>query len=265
MVLDKQNETKAERKARKAALRAAKEAETYKTSGGHVNILCVRFGNKYGPEYVVKLRNMVERHLTVPYVFNCLTDDPKPIEGVNSIVQKNAGYVKGWWHKVHMFDPGLPLSGRILYFDLDVVIHNNINKLVTTYKDDFIGIRDLNRKFHPNFKYLNSSVMSWNHGTQSHLLTRFRESPSAAMRMPGDQDWIWKNSQSIMKFWPDDWIQSYKWEIRSRNELWLKNGIRQFRNNVDHPKIHPNCCIAVFHGEPNPAQVGDKFVLDNWR
>ena len=116
-----------------------------------IAVLCVRFGTRYGREYVERLRNMVSRHLTVPYEFFCLTDDQHPIDGVRSIVRPNEGYAKGWWHKVHMFDPGLGLCGRVLYFDLDVVIHQNIDKLVLGYDREFLGIRDFNRKFNPQW------------------------------------------------------------------------------------------------------------------
>jgi hypothetical protein len=261
-------ETKAERKARKSALRFKREQEKLSSQGIEVpplNVLCVRFGNKYSQEYVVRLRNMVKRHLTIPYKFYCLTDDPKPLEGVELIVQNNAGYVKGWWHKVHMFDPKLPITGRILYMDLDVIVCNRIDKLVTVWPHDFLGIRDFNRKFHPAYKYLNSSVMSWIAGTQSYIFENFKNDPSSAMRMPGDQDWTWKCAKDKIKFWPDNWIQSYKWEIRSRDELVLKQGHRLFRDKRDDIVIDPDCCIAVFHGDPNPAHVDDKFVVDNWK
>jgi hypothetical protein len=58
---------------------------------------------------------------------------------------------------------------------------------------------------------------------------------------------------------------SYKWEIRSRDELSVINGKRQFktvRNDIRPPL---DCSIAVFHGEPNPQDVQDKFVVDNWQ
>jgi len=272
MVFDKSKETKAERKARKAAFRAAKLQQTVDKrvgrmtqAGHHVNVLCVRFGNKYGADYVVKLRNMVERHLTLPYTFHCLTDDPRPLQGVNSIVQKNKGYAKGWWHKVQMFDPHLPISGKILYLDLDVIVCNSLDKFFTVYPNDFLGIRDFNRKFHTNFQYLNSSVMHFSAGTQTHIYNMFQANPSNAMRMQGDQDWIWSTSKSKIKFWPDNWVQSYKWEIRSRNELGLVNGHRQFKTVRDDIVIDPNCSIAVFHGDPNPAAVQDKFVATHWK
>ena len=270
--------TKEQRRAYKAerkALKAIAKEEQVRLSNlppPHVidetnkpSILCVRFGNRYGREYVERLRNMVSRNLTLPYEFVCLTDDQRPIEGVRSIYQPNAGYLKGWWHKVHMFDPSLHLGNRILYFDLDVVIHNSIDKLLTTNLGSFVGIHDFNRKFFANWSYMNSSVMIWNHREQRHIYDNFKANPKEAQRLQGDQDWIWKLGRAHIKFWPRDWIQSYKWEIRSRDQLVVKNGKRAFRTD-DHDIVpHPDCCVTVFHGDPKPQDVRDKFVVENWQ
>ena len=50
-------------------------------------VLCVRFGYRYGRDYVERLRNMVSRNLTLPYEFVCLTDDKIPIEGVGRYIK----------------------------------------------------------------------------------------------------------------------------------------------------------------------------------
>ena len=50
-----------------------------------LTVLCVRFGEKYGPEYVERLRNMVPRNITIPYEFACLTDDQRSIKGVKTL------------------------------------------------------------------------------------------------------------------------------------------------------------------------------------
>lgn len=228
-------------------------------------VLCVRFGNLYGREYVERLRNMVSRNLTIPHRFVCLTDDNHQITGVENIVRPNGGYKKGWWHKVHMFDPFLPLSGRILYFDLDLVVHSNIDKLITSYSNEFVGIRDFNRKFHSKWQYLNSSIMSWTHGTNSDIWLQFQKDPSAAQRFAGDQDWIWKLCKDKITFFPDDWIQSYKWEVRSKNDLQQINGKRKFRTENHSILPDQNCCVYVFHGEPKPQDVKDQFIVDNWK
>ena len=229
-----------------------------------ITVLCVRFGNKYGTEYVEKLRNMVSRHLTVPYEFCCLTDDQHPIEGVKSIVRSNEGYTKGWWHKVHMFDPSLGLKGRVLYMDLDVIIHNNINRLVVGQEKRFMGIRDFNRKFNPNWNILNSSVMSWPSGLHPDIFTTFKTDPKKAQRLHGDQDWIWQVAKSRITFWPDRWILSYKWEVRDRSEI-LYSGIQRTFKSIRNALIPRDCSICVFHGDPNPHDVKDPYVVDNWR
>lgn len=263
--------SKEERRRLKAEKRAAKLAASENNLEisndleiDKITILCVRFGNKYGREYVERLRNMISRHITVPYEIVCLTDDQHSISDVRKIYQPNSNYARGWWHKVHMFDSNLPLAGRILYFDLDVVICNNIDKLATYSTKNFIGIHDFNRKFFPSWQYLNSSVMAWNHGTQSHIYNQFIKDPNQAQRLQGDQDWIWKLCKENIKFWPKEWIMSYKWEIRSRDELIVANAKRQFKTVKDDVKVHPECSVAVFHGEPNPLDVRDKFVIDNW-
>ena len=228
-----------------------------------VTVLCVKFGTRYGREYVERLRNMVSKHLTVPYEFVCLTDDQHPISGVRSIIQKPAGYSKLWWHKDHMFDPSLPISGKILYFDLDIVIHQNIDKLLISNSNQFLGIRDFNRKFYASWQYLNSSAMSWYAGHHSYIYENFKKDPASAMKLQGDQDWIWKTGKSKISFWPDEWIQSYKWEIRSRDELKVRTGIHGFKT-LSNVEPSPGCCVAVFHGDPKPQDVQDKFVVDNW-
>jgi len=268
MQSSKENLSKEQRKRLKAQTKADKlSSQTQDLAQNFKNpltILCVRFGNLYGREYVERLRNMVSRNITIPYRFCCLTDDNHPIEGVDTIYQPNAGYRKGWWHKVHMFNPNLNISGRILYFDLDIIVHSNIDKLIVSYDKEFLGIRDFNRKFFPSWQYLNSSVMSWIHGSNSFIWHEYNKDVNSAQKLQGDQDWIWKIARPHIKFWPEDWIQSYKWETRSRSDLILVNGKRKFKTVNDNIKPDPRCCVSVFHGDPKPQDVQDKFVVDNW-
>ena len=90
-------------------------------------IVCLKHGTKYSSQYVNNLYNMVKRHCTVPYEFVCFTDDLRDIDpNIKTITLKPLG-VSGWWYKPIFFDKNFPLDGNILYFDLDVVIHKNID------------------------------------------------------------------------------------------------------------------------------------------
>ena len=48
-----------------------------------VNVLCIKWGSKYGPDYVNRLHNMVRRHLHRPFRFVCLCDDRAGIDPVD--------------------------------------------------------------------------------------------------------------------------------------------------------------------------------------
>lgn len=230
-----------------------------------ISVVCVRFGTAYNRVYVRKLRNMVQRHLSEPYEFVCLTDDPTPIRGVKSIVQQPRDYKKGWWYKMHMFDPALDLQKTVLYFDLDIIIHHDIDKLLNVNKHKITGIRDFNRKFNPRWNSLNSSVLCWQHGKHNELWEEFDKNPAQAQRFPGDQDWLWQKAKKKIDFYPDDWIQSYKWEVRKRSELVGRAEHREFNKIDNQAKANGNSCVTVFHGYPKPENTYDKFVLDNWR
>ena len=45
-----------------------------------VNVICIKWGTKYGPDYVNKLQSMVQRHLHRPFRFVCMTDDTTGID-----------------------------------------------------------------------------------------------------------------------------------------------------------------------------------------
>ena len=47
--------------------------------GAQRHVLCMKWGTKYGPEYVNRLYAMVRRHLRGDFRFVCLTDDARGI------------------------------------------------------------------------------------------------------------------------------------------------------------------------------------------
>ncbi|RYH13798.1 hypothetical protein EON65_34825, partial [archaeon] len=110
-----------------------------------LTIVCVKYGQKYGPEYVIRLFNMIEKTWSVfsngnagwrEFRFVCLTDDPVGLQ----VVQQRGGKVLplaiahlehivkagGWWSKVSIFNTSAYVSAAscssILYVDLDTVI-----------------------------------------------------------------------------------------------------------------------------------------------
>ena len=230
------------------------------------HVICVKWGNKYSARYVNVLKNMVARHTTVPYAFHCLTDDPAGIDtDVNVVKLPTDPWIKIWWSKLWMFAPEMPVKGNILFFDLDVVIFDNIDDLFSHNAGKFMIIRDFNRCRIKDWKLSNSSVMRWESGTLDYLYTEFKDKSARVMQQNhGDQDWITKRARNDINWWPEEWIRSYKWEMVGFKDtkLLTQDGKKFFRTPA---KIEPGNKVAVFHGQPNPMECADKFVEDNWR
>lgn len=89
-----------------------------------VNILCLywvgdRFrGRDFSLRDVTRLYQSVFKHMDRPFDFYCLTNTKEALPaGVHRIPLKYAW--PGWWSKMEIHRPDLPITGRTLYMDLD--------------------------------------------------------------------------------------------------------------------------------------------------
>ena len=133
------------------------------------NVLCIKWGSKYSAEYVNKLYNMVERHLTLTHRFICLTDDPTglhPLIETRPLLRTDLKYS---YTKFELFEKELhDITGQILFLDLDVVINNSIDDLFLYEPDaEFVGIKDW------KIDCINASCMRFNVGEHSYIIRFF--------------------------------------------------------------------------------------------
>jgi hypothetical protein len=210
---------------------------------------------------------MVERNLTVPHEFVCYTEDPNGINPQITVKKLSLmSGIQGWWYKPMFFNPDLELKGTILFLDLDLIIFNNIDYLFTYKPGTFCIIRDFNRCLVRDYTKFNSSVFRLETGQHSQVYTKLYENPkNVVTRFHGDQDWIYHSVKSDFSYWPDEWIQSYKWEMRGKPDMTRDAyGKKNFKTPGE-PLVKPTTSIAVFHGEPNPDNCIDPWCKDNWR
>jgi hypothetical protein len=108
-------------------------------------------GRHYSTRYVDVLRNMVKRNLTLPHRFVCLSDvEDVPCERIPLIANW-----PGFYSKIELYRPGL-FKGPVLYFDLDTVIHGNIDALAHKAMQSTFGCTS-----DPKGGHFNSSVVSF--------------------------------------------------------------------------------------------------------
>ena len=208
---------------------------------------------------------MVRRHCTVPFGFACITEDPSHInQDIKIIPVPQLNGIQGWWYKPWVFSQELPLEGTIIFLDLDIVIIGNIDSLWTYNPDKFSIIRDFNRCSIKDWSKFNSSIFKFEKGRFDFVWNNLIRDITITRKLHGDQDWIFNQIRQNFVFWPDEWIRSYKWEIRSRNDV-IKVGLKRQFKEVANPKIEPGTKILVFHGDPKPDEVQDPIIVDNWQ
>ena len=228
----------------------------------NVNVVCINWGDKYAPEYVMRLHAMIARNTTKNFKLYCLTDKPDAYQSPIISLKLPSG-LEGWWNKMLLFKPGVLPDGEYLYFDLDVVIVDNIDCF---FEFENFGItRDF---INPDEgllegKEYNSSIMRfsqnedlWNFFVANQNIWKANQE---RVNFFGDQNVIsaYLNRQDYNSPFPDAWIWSFKiGSIRGHRPL-------------DHTKflgadIPENGKICVFHGRPNPSEVSIDWVSENW-
>ena len=112
-----------------------------------VNVICMKWGKLYGPEYVNFLRAGVGRHLKRPFRFVCFTDDAQGLrDDVQVLPLPELGLPKGQgdlrWRKLAVFREQLhDLQGSTLFLDLDLVIVDGLDAFFE-HPGSFLIIRD---------------------------------------------------------------------------------------------------------------------------
>ena len=96
-----------------------------------LHIVCYRWGERYGIEYVNKLRAMVARNLSIPHTFHCLTDNPAKLRDDIVPHQLPEKHYHGNWNKLMTFQPNfLKLDGQLLVcLDIDLIVVDKIDFL----------------------------------------------------------------------------------------------------------------------------------------
>ena len=220
------------------------------------NVICIKWGTSYSPEYVNRLCNMVKRNTQYTINFFCFTDDAtglddgvivKPMTTLNVKPEDNKYSYK---KEAGLCDDNLGgLSNqRVFFFDLDVVIVDNIDCLFDypTGRDLFI-INDWNTKGNHVGQ---ASCYSWVVGELGFVKTYFELHPKEVVKRYFTASQEFLSAQVIarygkLNFWPDSWTRSFRYHCLPKS----------FLRHFFVAKIPVGAKIIVFHGSPKPDEA----------
>ena len=195
---------------------------------------------------------MLKRHLTVPFRHVCVTDNPTKIDKeVRTVplwddpeVEMNAHKINSY-RRLKMFSREAKelLGEKILSLDLDTIITGNIDHLVNR-DEDFIA-------WHKGLLPYQGGIILHKPGSRAFIWDEFDpvESPKRAAMYPGsDQAWISYRLGRDEETWTKaDGIYSYKQDLR---------GVSFLDSKVK---------IVMFHGNPKPWQIKERWAGEHYR
>ena len=153
-----------------------------------VNFITVKLGEKYTSTYVNRVFKMCKEHVSYPFTFHCYTDNPIGIDpqieiipfvdhGFNTIVHNKLFLFS------EQFEKKLCSASPRIFFDIDIVIRNNIDDLVAyAYQtQDPLGVINASWKQYTrnelltnvNLHSINSSCMVWKPFENTHIWKHF--------------------------------------------------------------------------------------------
>ncbi len=216
------------------------------------NVVCMKWGTKFGPEYVNRLFSMVEKNLTIPHRFICFTDDPR---GINPKAEtrplpkiKDDGLTEKGWKKLGIFSQLDDIQGQALFLDLDIIIRSNIDCFFEV-DGEFRIVKDWD---FPKDIIGNSSVFRFEVNKHSDIIEHFYTYGTHIRD-------TYKNEQAflsyemekkgILQYWDSSWCVSFK-----------RNCLQRFPMCYFKEAKEPlNAKILVFHGRPTPQQALEGF------
>ena len=219
-----------------------------------VHIISILWGTAYAEEDVNKLYSMIARNTSFPISFHLFSNETLP--GLNSaIIQHPEKGMKiapehnryAYRKEAGLCDDSLGgLTGqRVFFFDLDVLIMDNLDDLFTYPEGDkFYIINDWNsRGDHVGQATCYSFVV----GTLGFIREAFETYPEPIINRFGTASQEYLSSMVIEKFgklnfWPEQWFQSFRFHC-------LPFAFLRYLLTPSLPKKGTK--VLAFHGHPD--------------
>lgn len=220
-------------------------------------VICMKWGTRYPADYVNRLASMVRRNTQRPTRLVCFTDDAAGVDDTVRCLplpQITIPDRVAWtpWRKLSLWRadlgaPELPLSGDLLFLDLDMVITGGIDAFFDHEPGRYCVIHNWTQ---PDKQIGNTSLFRFPAGRFSSIFERFDADPEGVLsRYRIEQQYI-SGEIEDQAFWPSQWVVSFK---HSLVPPWPLNFVRT-------PPLPATARAVAFTGKPDP----DEAAMGHW-
>ena len=173
----------------------------------------MKWGSKYGHEYVNRLFKSIKKHTKRPTQLYCFTDNTKNIN--KNIICKplpkislpeTIAYTP--WRKMSLWQhPLYDLKGDILFLDLDLVITGNLDRFFD-FKPGFYCVIENWTQLGQNIG--NTSCFRFPIGKYASIFEEFQKNPSKYWKKYHIEQVYLSSKINDQVFWPTKWCKSFK-------------------------------------------------------
>lgn len=223
-------------------------------------VICMKWGTRYGPEFVNRMWAAVLRNTARPTRLVCLTDD---VTGIDAAVECHLipdinlppDLINTPWRKLTLWQaPLADLSGDVLFLDLDLVVTGSLDEMFDFEPGRYCVIENWTQMGQGNG---NTSAFRFPVGKHTHIFNDFQADPDGVLsRYRIEQLYISREIEDMM-FWPDLWCASFKHSLMPR---WPMNFFKV-------PQLPAETRIVAFTGKPDQdeAMRGEWPVTAAWK
>ncbi len=217
------------------------------------NIICMKWGTRYGPEFVNRLYSSIKRHTRKRTLFYCFTDDYDGIcEGVICKPLPDINLPKAIssspWRKMSLWqNPLYDLEGDVLFLDLDLVITGDIDRFFD-YKPGHYCVIENWTQIGQNIG--NTSCFRLPIGKYKSIFDKFQKNPVKYWKKYHIEQIYLSDQIKDQIFWPSSWCKSFKHDLLPKWpwRIWKP------------AELPTETSIVAFTGKPDP----DDVIKGNW-
>lgn len=218
-----------------------------------IDVLTWKWGKKFGPEYVDRLRDGFARHLHVQHRFHLVTDDPSNVDPrvvTHPMFYGHADMMaaqRSCFRRIRMYhrDFAELVGPRILHVDLDVVLVADVTPLFDRSEPLVVYDQGGTRK-QPAY---NPSLVLMDAGVLHHMWEEFDAEPKNVHARARQEGWQ-VSDMAVLGYYasrmrplpptwgPDDGVYAYWRDVRGRSGA-----------------LPPGARVVTFHGNDNPGDA----------
>lgn len=238
--------------------------------------MCMKWGTRYGPEYVNRLYRGVRRQTTGDIRFICFTDDSagflseieaQPLPAINLPDE----FAWTPWRKLSVWQyPLAGIEGDVLFLDLDLLVTGPLDELFNYAPGQYCVIENFTQR---GQGIGNTSAFRFPVGKYKMIYDHFDKDPEKILRENRIEQQYISHYIPDQAFWPQEWCVSFKHDL-----------VPPFPMNwIAKPQLPPQAKIVAFTGVPDipdaakgnwPAPLHKKFykhtkpatwINDHWQ